>query len=592
MKDEAYQPPPSGGGGGDAASHDAWMNALLVAALFARDPTRFGGVIVRARPGPVRDAWLRRLKAHLRDDTPVRRMPIGITEDRLLGGLDITGTLNTGAPVFRNGLLTEADGGIIVAPMAERMDALTISRIAAALDTGAVRVERDGVSRTTPARFGFIAFDEGAFDEGTRPDETVSPILADRAAFLVDLSDVTLRQTAMPVSAPMVERGDVTATLTSEQLTASVALAAAFGVTSVRTLGFFVKTIAALAEIASREAPNEADIERAAALVIAPRATQMPAEDDQTEPAPDEQDEEDQPERQNENPDAMEDRLIDAIAANLSAAILDRMARGKSRRGAAKATGAGAQAVSQSRGRTVGTRRGELNGKARLHVLETLRAAAPFQRLRRTETGPTHHRLHVRAEDIRVRRFKDQRETLTIFVVDASGSTAADRLAEAKGAVECFLTRCYSRRDQVALIAFRGDHADLLLPPTRALARAKRALAGVPGGGATPLYAGLEAARALTEQAQRQGQSVNIIVFTDGSANMGRTGPGRAQAHADALDAATRLSISGASTLVIDTATRPRPKAREIANALDATYMPLPHADARTVATAVEAIAA
>ena len=116
------------------------------------------------------------------------------------------------------------------------------------------------------------------------------------------------------------------------------------------------------------------------------------------------------------------------------------------------------------------------------------------------------------------------RETTTIFVVDASGSAALHRLAEAKGAVELLLADCYIRRDQVALIAFRGSAAELLLPPTRSLARAKRSLAGLPGGGGTPLAAGLDAAFALSDSIRRKGQTPTVIVLTDGRANIARDG--------------------------------------------------------------------
>ena len=100
----------------------------------------------------------------------------------------------------------------------------------------------------------------------------------------------------------------------------------------------------------------------------------------------------------------------------------------------------------------------------------------------------------MRRDDFRMTRFQQRTRTTTIFVVDASGSSALNRLAEAKGAVELLLADCYVRRDQVALLAFRGKEAELLLPPTRSLVRAKRSLAGLPGGGGTPLAAGIDAA--------------------------------------------------------------------------------------------------
>ena len=146
------------------------------------------------------------------------------------------------------------------------------------------------------------------------------------------------------------------------------------------------------------------------------------------------------------------------------------------------------------------------------NIVETLRAAAPWQRLRRRERGPRHGNRSAADRGAR-RRFSHHapassgRETTTIFVVDASGSAALHRLAEAKGAVELLLADCYVRRDQVALIAFRGRGAELLLPPTRSLARAKRSLAELPGGGGTPLAAAIDAAAALADAARRKGQT-------------------------------------------------------------------------------------
>jgi magnesium chelatase subunit D len=176
-----------------------------------------------------------------------------------------------------------------------------------------------------------------------------------------------------------------------------------------------------------------------------------------------------------------------------------------------------------------------------------------------------------------------------IFVVDASGSAALHRLAEAKGAVELMLADCYVRRDQVALIAFRGSSAELLLPPTRSLSRAKRCLAALPGGGGTPLAAGVEAATALAELVRRRGETPMLVMLTDGRANIARDGsPGRPAAERDALVAAKQLAARGVATLLIDSAPTPHPAAQKLALELRARYLALPHADARMLSKAVQ----
>jgi magnesium chelatase subunit D len=246
---------------------------------------------------------------------------------------------------------------------------------------------------------------------------------------------------------------------------------------------------------------------------------------------------------------------------------------------------------SKLRGRPTGVTRGELKSGAKLSLIETLRAAAPWQPLRRAENGKSGHvrpRVLVRKDDFRLARFKQRTETTTIFVVDASGSAALHRLAEAKGAVELLLADCYIRRDQVALISFRGSAAELLLPPTRSLARAKRSLAGLPGGGGTPLAAGLDAAFLLADSIRRKGQTPTIILLTDGRANISRDGtPGRPLAEKDALEAARQLRASRVNSILVDTSPRPGPAGEALAAEMAGRYLPLPHADATTLSKAV-----
>jgi magnesium chelatase subunit D len=263
------------------------------------------------------------------------------------------------------------------------------------------------------------------------------------------------------------------------------------------------------------------------------------------------------------------------------------------RRGPARAAGkAGQLQKARRRGRPLGTRQGQPRGGNRLALVDTLRAAAPWQPLRRRERaaleGPA--RVEVRPDDLRITRFKQRTETTVIFVVDASGSTAFARLAEAKGAVELLLADCYVRRESVALIAFRGSAAELLLPPTRSLTRAKRSLAGLPGGGGTPLAAALDAAVALALAVTRKGQTPILVLLSDGRGNIARDGqPGRPAAEADATLAAQAVRLAGLTALFVDTSARPQPKARELAAVMAARYLALPRADAETLSTAVKA---
>jgi magnesium chelatase subunit D len=144
----------------------------------------------------------------------------------------------------------------------------------------------------------------------------------------------------------------------------------------------------------------------------------------------------------------------------------------------------------------------------------------------------------------------------------------------------------------VALIAFRGSRAEVLLPPTQALARAKRSLAGLPGGGPTPLASGIDAAVELAVSERRAGRSALIVLMTDGRANIARDGaPGHARANLDALDAARAMRAAGVSCILLDTAPRPQPAARALAEAGAAIYLPMPMADSARMARAAGAAA-
>ncbi|MGR3541071.1 MAG: VWA domain-containing protein, partial [Hasllibacter sp.] len=223
----------------------------------------------------------------------------------------------------------------------------------------------------------------------------------------------------------------------------------------------------------------------------------------------------------------------------------------------------------------------------RLDLVATLRAAAPFQRLRAAPDG----RARILPSDVRLKRFESRSDRLLIFAVDASGSAAAARLAEAKGAVEVILAESYAARDHVALVAFRGEGAETVLPPTRALVRAKRALAGLPGGGGTPLAAGLAAALAEARVARGRGLSPAVAVLTDGRANVPLEGPpDRARAAADAERVARLIAADGIAALVCDTGLRPSPALARLSEAMGARYLPLPRAAEGSLPRAARAL--
>ncbi|MFN9634861.1 MAG: VWA domain-containing protein, partial [Erythrobacteraceae bacterium] len=150
--------------------------------------------------------------------------------------------------------------------------------------------------------------------------------------------------------------------------------------------------------------------------------------------------------------------------------------------------------------------------------------------------------------------------------------------------------QAYVTRSEVALVAFRGEQAELLLPPTRSLTRARRALSELPGGGGTPLAMGLNAAREVAEAVIARGRSAALVILTDGRANIAADGsPGRPQAKLDAEAAAKVIYARGIDALVVDISVRPGPEGAELARALGGRFLALPRADARLLQQAINA---
>jgi magnesium chelatase subunit D len=615
----------------DAEAPSRRADALLAAALFAIDPLNTRGVVLHALPGIEREAWLGALRKFLAPGAPLRRIPLHISDSRLLGGLDLAATLNAGRPIAERGVLAQADGGVVLLSMAERVSKPVAARIATVLDTREVLIERDGLALNSAARIGLVAL-----DESIEADEQVEQLLQDRLAFHVDLTGLRLQDfddrdfspaqlEAARIRLPAVRSH-------AEIETALCATASALGIESIRAVLLCHAVARAAAALDERDEISQADAALAARLVLAPRATALPSfTENEAAPSPGEnqaQDEQqDQPSDEptaNDAPDAasapesssssvaesgdvenssadsdqpLMDVVLAAAVAAIPSGLLAQLKLPATERSRASSNGrAGALRKSFQRGRSAGIIAAEPRDGVRLNVIETLRAAAPWQRLRRLESeasrtsGTSAARLQIRRTDLRINRYKQRSQTTTIFALDASGSAALNRLAETKGAVELLLNDCYVRRDRVAVIAFRGRTAELLLPPTRSLARAKRSLAGMPGGGGTPLAAGIEAAADLAETVIRAGDSPTIVLLTDGRANIAFDGSNdRKRAESDSLNAARRIALAGFRVLFIDTSPRAQPIAERLAQAMCAVYLSLPYADAGALSGAVKA---
>lgn len=552
------------------APASVYSDAVWAAALLAVDPAGLGGMQLRSWNGPLRDMYVGNLSALFPSSARVRKVPLHVTDDRLFGGLDLTATLQAGKPVVARGLLADVAGGVLMLAMAERIGVGMAAKLAAAMDGGS----------------GFAAL---ALDEGSE-DEAPPTVLLERLAFTVAALPggdepwpsrekiLAARAMLAQVKAP------------DETIDQLCTIAAALGVGSARAAIFAVRAARAAACLRGGAMIEAEDIALAARLVLAPRATQMPAPpapeqaEQQPEPAAEDRSEDETERGENDVPD---ETVADAVQTVLPPALLAMLAAGNGPRRLRRGAGTGGDLVSLKRGRPAGSRRSALEGDARLDLIETLRAAAPWQAIRKRPGS--NGRIAVRSEDLRIKRFKEQAKTIAVFAVDASGSSAVNRLAEAKGAIQLLLADCYVRRDQVALLAFRGRDATCLLPPTNALARARRALAALPGGGPTPLATGIAAALEMAASERRKGHRPLLVLLTDGGANIGRDGkPGRAAAAADALAAGKACRGANIPTLVVDTAPRPQNFVAQLAAAMGGRYLALPYADAAGLSRAVQ----
>jgi magnesium chelatase subunit D len=595
----------------------AWFDAQTTAALLAIDPHGLGGICVKSQFGPIRDAWFAFLETQIASGSHFQKIPLQIQDEQLLGGLDLEATLQHGKPVYSTGLLAKSHGGFIVLPMAERISPHTIAHILQVVDRGEVRHPQN-TAELSPCAFGMIAF-----DEGIAPDESMHPRLAEHMAFEVRLDPLSLNDCSDSLEITPIVIAEAKKRLPEIEcdtrfIESLMQSAAAFGVDSIRAGLFAVRAAKALAALRNQDAVTEDEVVDAARLVLTHRATRMPSSREEQEPDesadeveppneeqskseqdPQEQDDPNQngdgdtaanePKENMEQPstDDLEELLIEAIKAGIPANALAQLntelGRANSKQGSKGQFGQ--LQKNANSGRPAESWRGLPKSGKRLDLLKTIRAAVPWQTMRQAESktklpavNRQRSRIQIRADDLHVKRYQQRQGVVTIFLVDASGSSATQRLAEAKGAVEQLLADCYIRRDEVAMIALRGRSADVVLPPTRSLVRAKRNLAALPGGGGTPLATGFAAVNAMALAIRRKGMTPLIVVMTDGVANVTLEGVGgRERAHQDALQTARQLRAAGHAILFIDTASAPQALAEALANEMAAQYLPLPY---------------
>lgn len=610
----------------DLTGLETWNDAMTSLQLLQIDPHGFGGIWVRAPFGPVRDSWLRHLS---QTGLKAIKLPGHLDLERLLGGIDLARTLQSGKLQMQSGLLQQADQGLVCLSMAENFPTALVAPITQAMDTQTVG--------SVTSQFGVVALDESMADE-----PSINPALQERLGLWFDLkeiapsdvSELTLNvppqdnsQDALGIQLALDDLAQMRQALaqvnwTDEQALAICSTAQDLGIDSLRIPTLALRVARSHAVLHSRSQLADEDLAFAARRVLGPRATRLPApeedaprsEADQSTPEdqsanasepptpPDmSMDAEDEPPTQEAQDDTrpdeenatnipaseqLQEMMVAAALASLPPDVLAGLLTKPGRNQGNTSGRSGQFRSGMQRGRPLPPRPGRPDGHARLHVLATLRAAAPKQRLR---LGTQEGRVAIRSEDFHVHRYQQHSSSCLILALDASGSAALQRLAEAKGAVELLLQQSYARRDSVCIVSFKGAQAQLLLPMTRSLVRAKRAMTGLPGGGGTPLALALKMACEQALQLQRQGVTPILVVLSDGRANVNLQGVGgRAQAQADAQQWAAQWRQTGHRALWIDTSLQPDAQVQNMAHIMGGSYMPMPQVQAQHMASAME----
>jgi magnesium chelatase subunit D len=532
-----------------------------------------------------------------RKQVPVVELPIGATEDRVVGTLDIEKAIKSGEKHFEPGLLAAANRGILYIDEVNLLDDHLVDVLLDAAAMGVNFVEREGISFSHPAHFilvGTMNPEEGELRpqlldrfglavevKGIPEPEARAEVVRRRIAFeknpvafaaACEDEQETLRRQVMEAKEllPEVQLGE-------EMLKLITQICIDFAVDGHRADIVIHKTATTIAAYHGRTEVNEKDVREAAELALLHRRRRQPFEEpelnqqqleesiqrwnqNQENQSQDEQEEKqppppDDPSPPNDTDDPPDDReepgreqVFEADlpyrVRPLITHVLDQVSR----------SGAGRRSKSIAASKT-GRYVDNVIPQGKVTDLAfdaTLRAAAPFQAERRKEAR-TQNALLIEDYDLREKVREKKVGNLIMFVLDASGSMAAEeRMVATKGAVLSLLLDAYQRRDRVGMVVFRGEKAEVVMPPTNSVELAQKYLAQLPTGGRTPLAHGLKLGlETIKEQMWRDKYAIPLLVLvSDGRANVGLNGGNPVE---EAKRMAQEIKAANIRSIAIDT---------------------------------------